>query len=100
MSTRLFSLLLVGGLVVPQAIAAKDAIAGRFPRPADGLGGALCHCPLPRHNSVVELIRKHRAPPKVDILLGPKFESIELGVDQLAGLTALQTRDVSIQRSQ
>ena len=99
MRARLFTFLLVGGLMVPQAVAAKDVASA----PINPQAARWTVLPLPAipHLDTIPWLSasgNQDQRQKVDMLLGPKFESIQFGFDQRD--RPMNIRDASMQRSQ
>ena len=99
MSTGKFALLLAGALMVPQALAAKNVVTAPGASPT-ARSSALPLPVIPYLDTIPWLGASGSTGPrqKVDILLGPKFENIQLGFDR-HDADGMQTRDVSMQRS-
>src|SRR5687767_507431 len=98
MSTRLFALLLVGGLI-PQAVAAKDVATA----PINPQAARWTALPLPAipHLDTIPWLSASGSQEqcqKIDMLLGPKFESLQFGFDQRD--RPMHIRDANMHRSQ
>ena len=105
MTAKTFAWVLAGALMVQQAASANDAT----PVPATGfaMAGSLNALPLPPvpHLETIPWLAGggSQARQKVDILLGPKFETVQFafdhGVAKRTQPPSLQSRDASM-RSQ
>ena len=104
MTAKLFAWILAGTLVVPQAALGKDAMAGTAPRAPSqpDSWSALPLPPIPHLDAIPWLVAAGTEQrQKVDIQLGPNFDSIQLSFDQggaarPAQRPSLQSRDAAM----
>jgi hypothetical protein len=99
MTANLFAWILAGTLVVPQAALGKDTtadVATRAPS-QPGSWNALPLPPIPHLEAIPWLATAETEQrQKVDVLLGPKFESIKPGFELAPAQLPLQSRDAAM----
>jgi hypothetical protein len=103
MTAKLFASILAGVLMVPHAVAANDAAADAAASLGKLTASSSHALPLPpiQHLETIPWLTAGAVPrrAKIDVLLGPKFESLEPSLDhRLATSPSMQSRDVGLRK--